>query len=538
MEAKFSGPGNPLEESGRVEKKIRFLADRIRKLYDNAILGALATLINGCILAFVLWGQSYTPKLAAWLVGVFLVFTLRVVITMAYRRAASSSLVAGKWKIRFLFSLFLSGLLWGAPAVFLFPSASIGHQVFIAFVTGGMVAGAVGAFTSIIWAFYIFSVPAFLPVIIRFFSIDSEIHIAMGLMSLLYFLIMAITAHRTHKDYMRLLTLHYENLDLVEELRQEVVQRKQAEHDLLLKNQQIETIVETRTAELKAAVEQLSGEVAARKDAARARERVEEQLKALNDDLERRVEARTRELQETQAQYMHAEKLSAIGKLSASIAHEFNNPLQGIMAILKSLKKTATLDEEDRELLELALSESERLKNLIRSLQDFNRPSAGRKMPMDVHSAINSLLLLCKSDFKKKRINVVLNFMERLPQIRAIPDQIKQVFLNLLTNAADACLPGGMIVITTCHEDRRIAVAIRDNGIGIDPEKKDLIFQPFYTTKPAVKGTGLGLSISYGIVQNHRGEIRVESEPGNGSTFTVLLPIKLEEFSEREEEEG
>ncbi|MBV5318071.1 MAG: PAS domain S-box protein [Desulfobulbaceae bacterium] len=257
------------------------------------------------------------------------------------------------------------------------------------------------------------------------------------------------------------------------------------------------------------------------------RKKQEEQLCAARDDLERRVEQRTRELQETQKQYLHAEKLSAIGKLSASIAHEFNNPLQGILSILKGLKKRAILEKEDRELLDAAIAESDRIKELIRSLQDFNRPTSGRIVPMDVHTALDSLLLLHKSDLKGRRISVVRDYAERLPQIFAVPDQIKQVFLNLLTNAADAChLPGGEITISTRQEDDRVAVTFKDTGIGIKPGELEQIFQPFYTTKSAVKGTGLGLSVSYGIVKNHRGEIRVESQPGAGSTFTVLLPIR------------
>lgn len=257
------------------------------------------------------------------------------------------------------------------------------------------------------------------------------------------------------------------------------------------------------------------------------RKQQEEQLKAAKEDLERRVEQRTLELQETQKKYLHAEKLSAIGKLSASIAHEFNNPLQGILSILKGLRKRAILEPEDRELLEAAISESDRIKALIRSLQEFNRPSSGRKMAMDVHKSLNAVLLLHKSDFRNKKISLVLKYTEPLPQIFAVPDQIKQVFLNLLTNAADACQgPNGTVTIRTWQENDRVAVAIEDTGIGIQPEEMAYIFQPFYTTKQAVKGTGLGLSVSYGIIKQHQGEIRVESQPGQGTTFIVVLPIK------------
>jgi PAS domain S-box-containing protein len=256
---------------------------------------------------------------------------------------------------------------------------------------------------------------------------------------------------------------------------------------------------------------------------------VQDQLKTMNSQLELKVEQRTAELQDSQKQYLHAEKLSAIGKLSASIAHEFNNPLQGILSILKGLKKRAILEEEDKELLNAAISESERIKNLIRDLQEFNRPSSGKKKMVDVHSALDSMLLLQKSDFNSKGISVVRHYAEGLPQILAVPDQIKQVFLNLLSNAMDACpRPGGVITISTRLEDESVAVAIKDNGRGINPEDMERIFQPFYTTKPEVKGTGLGLSVSYGIVQYHQGKIRIDSQPGEGATFTILLPIKTD----------
>jgi len=255
--------------------------------------------------------------------------------------------------------------------------------------------------------------------------------------------------------------------------------------------------------------------------------RIQLELEAMNEDLEQRVEQRTRELRETYKRYLHAEKLSAIGKLSASIAHEFNNPLQGILSVLKGLRKRAIMEEEDKALLEAAIGESDRIKELIRSLQEFNRPSSGRKIPMDMHKALDSMLLLHKNDFKGKRIKVEREYAPWLPQILAVPDQIKQVLLNLLANAADACQQsGGVITVSTRQDGDTVAVAIKDTGIGIKPEEMDLIFQPFYTTKPEVKGTGLGLSVSYGIVHNHGGEIQVTSQPGEGATFTVVLSVR------------
>jgi signal transduction histidine kinase len=185
------------------------------------------------------------------------------------------------------------------------------------------------------------------------------------------------------------------------------------------------------------------------------------------------------------------------------------------------------IDEEDRDLLAEALEESDRIKDLIRSLQDFNRPSDGRKKWVDLHKMLDSILLLNKSEFKGKGISVVLEYAEDLPRIEAIADQIKQVFLNILANAAEASQPGGStITIKTWRSDEnRVALAISDTGAGINPSDLDLIFQPFFTTKPEIKGTGLGLSVSYGIIKKHHGDIHVTSQPGQGATFTVLLPI-------------
>lgn len=252
------------------------------------------------------------------------------------------------------------------------------------------------------------------------------------------------------------------------------------------------------------------------------------ELEHANIELEKRVNQRTLELQSAQRQILHAEKLSAIGRLSASIAHEFNNPLQGIKAVLKGIaSRPKSLDREDEKLVTMAIQECIRMSGLIRDLQHFNRPTSGLFAWIDIHQAIESILLLQKSHFNKNKIVVTTVFDPSIPAVRVVPDQFKQVVVNLLTNAVDACEGGGTIEIRSkLHNEDHVLLSIEDSGIGILPDTMKHIFDPFFTTKPDVMGTGLGLSVCYGIVKKHMGEIQVSSQPGKGSTFTVMLPVK------------
>jgi signal transduction histidine kinase len=262
------------------------------------------------------------------------------------------------------------------------------------------------------------------------------------------------------------------------------------------------------------------------------------ELEKQNEELERRVAERTKTLQKIHSQLLHAEKLSAAGSLAASIAHELSNPLQGVMNVLHGVKKRATLTKDDAKLVEMAVTECHRMRDLIKNLQDFNRPTSGRQAPVDIHAAMDSVLLLSKTSLQDRGLTIKKKYAPRLPKIEAVADQIKQVFINLLHNAADACENGGTITIRTEARPGNIVVLIQDTGKGIRPENMARIFEPFFSTKPAVKGTGLGLSVSYGIVKAHGGEITVQSETGKGSVFSVILPLTAEKIDREKNPAG
>jgi len=229
-----------------------------------------------------------------------------------------------------------------------------------------------------------------------------------------------------------------------------------------------------------------------------------------------------RQLQE---QLLHAEKLSAVGKLSASIAHEINNPLFGIRNVLELLLDKGQLDNSNREFAELAVAECDRIKSLIKNLQDFNRPTSGIMTTVNLTTTIDNMLMLTKKEMRNKGIKISTDYESNMPPIQAVSDQIKQVLLNLLNNAMESCGPGSRVMISTRKISNQAIIKIADTGNGISAENLPHIFEPFFTTKAAVKGTGLGLSVSYGIIKRHQGDIKVESKPGQGTVFTIALPI-------------
>ncbi|CAI2718986.1 sensor histidine kinase [Nitrospina watsonii] len=250
------------------------------------------------------------------------------------------------------------------------------------------------------------------------------------------------------------------------------------------------------------------------------------QIQSQNQILEEKISERTATMMAYHEQLMHAEKLSAVGKLAASIAHEINNPLMGVRNILEQIRGANTLNEELQGLTDLAVRETTRVMDLATRLRQFYRPSTGKAVALDLHQVFDDMMALKVKNFKNKNIQVVKQYAENLPKVTGVEDQVKQVALNLLQNAEEAIHgPNGKIRVVTSVLESEVTVQVEDTGCGIASEDIPKIFEPFYTTKAEVKGTGLGLSVSYGIVQKHGGSIECASTPGSGTRFTLKLPI-------------
>lgn len=249
-----------------------------------------------------------------------------------------------------------------------------------------------------------------------------------------------------------------------------------------------------------------------------------EKLLSYQKNLEDLVEERTQELKNSQKQLLHSEKLSALGKITSSISHEFNNPLQGLRNVIDILSSSAPSEKEEK-LAELAKKECDRLAKMIVNLRGFSKPSSGKISSVDINQCMEEVLSLQNESLRIRGIQVNQQFSDQIPKVKGVQDQIKQVIINIIQNAADSISGKGRITLTTEKRNSHIVLKIQDTGSGISEDDKKHLFEPFFTTKETEKGSGLGLSISYGIIQKHGGKIEVESELGKGSTFSVNLPI-------------
>lgn len=252
---------------------------------------------------------------------------------------------------------------------------------------------------------------------------------------------------------------------------------------------------------------------------------------------EEALRAKNQELQTMSGQLWHAAKLATVGELAASIAHELNNPLATVSLRVDSLlSQTEEVDPKHRE-LSIVGEEVERMGNLVANLLQFSRRKESQVSTIDIRTEVAGTLELFHNHLRNRNIDVAMEFAPDAQMVQADRQQLRQVFLNVLTNAADAMPDGGMLTIRgvpcNINSDTALSIEFADTGVGIAEQDLPNVTEPFFTTKPEGKGTGLGLAICKRIVQEHRGKFDITSEVGNGTTVRIVLPLS----ASREESE-
>lgn len=228
-------------------------------------------------------------------------------------------------------------------------------------------------------------------------------------------------------------------------------------------------------------------------------------------------------VEDSQQALLRVEKMAAAGRLTASIAHEVNNPLQSVQNCLHLAGHDSVSPEKRREYIELAKKELDRLMKTMQRMLDFYRPGAVRVEQVDLLELLNHVLSLTSQQLGQKNLIVKTNLPETLPMVYAVSGQIQQIFFNLILNALDAMPEGGELTIRARAVENGVEMMFQDNGPGIPEDRRENIFEPFFSTKDG--GTGLGLTVSYNIVTAHGGTLDLISGPGSGACFRLFLPL-------------
>jgi two-component system NtrC family sensor kinase len=269
-------------------------------------------------------------------------------------------------------------------------------------------------------------------------------------------------------------------------------------------------------------------------DLARSFNRMTEEVGGVQAQIEEQVRRKTAELERVHKTLLRSEKMASIGKLAATVAHEINNPLFGILTyarlVLRELLKHEVPNRDDMaEQLQIIERESKRCGDLVKNLLTFSRQAPSNREPNDLNTVVHRAVLLVKHKLEMQNIELAENFAPALPPVQCDANQIQQVILILLVNASEAMPKGGRVEVTTEFDaaSEHGVVRIKDTGSGIPEDVLPRIFDPFFTTKEDQLRTGLGLAVAHSIVEQHAGEISVDSTPGVGTEFRVTVPAAV-----------
>ena len=468
----------PADDQERRERQV--CAEQVRMLFSGVPATFLASAFNACLLAFVQWGVIAAPVVSGWLAYILLVMAGRSCVAYLYARAPEADRIDGarRWELRFAVGTALTGLAWGAAGSLLYAVDSSLHQVFLAFVVGGMAAsGAAVLFPrlSVVVPYVVF---ALIPTSVPYFLSDDAMHRTMGAMVILYMLILLASAIRTNRTLHIALGLRYDNEGLIRSLRAEIDQRRQTEAAL----------------------------------------------------------------KQSEAQLLQSQKMEAVGKLTGGIAHEFNNILQVIKGYCYFLLPGLAQQEALRRDVEGIEQSADRAADLTKQLLAFSRRQVIMPRVLDLnaiiveqHRMLDRLIgesiklgVELAPDLPRVKadpaqigqvvLNLVNNARDAMPTGGRLAIATARLILSEGAPGEYRGIPRGVYAMVT----------VRDTGCGMPPEIVERIFEPFFTTKEVGKGTGLGLSTVYGLIAQIGGYIRVASRPGQGTCFTILLPAVVQ----------
>jgi signal transduction histidine kinase len=472
---------------------------QVRQLYKHLPIAIAGTSINSLILTFILWPATSHAALIVWLAVSLLVSFLRFLLYLHYLRSMNEPAPYGRLEMWFNITLGLSGMVWGAAGIFLFPPHSIPHQIFIAFVVGGMIAGAAGTYSVMLRSFLIFSLPALIPITLRLIAAGDQIHLAMGGMALLFGILMFSTAKRVNTALVSSLRLQFENRDLVLRLERRVGER---------------------TAEIVKANEELKQEIEMRKAAEKA-------SFELNENLECRIRERTAELERRSRE---------LQEFAFVAAHDLSEPLRKIKTLGSFLEvKSAELGKKERDYISRMTRSATRMQELLDALLRYSQiDTRGEEfIPTRLDEVVQEVTNDLEMEVRQVGADVEIG---SLPVVFGDPSQLRQLFQNLVANALKYRRSGVTphIKIYGGEDDGGCRVIVEDNGIGFDEKYLDKIFQPFQRLhgKNEYSGTGIGLAICKKILDRHGGTITAISTPGKGSAFVMTFSVRSQQLTD------
>jgi signal transduction histidine kinase/ActR/RegA family two-component response regulator len=511
-------------------------AEQIRLLYANAPFGFVATVLNVVLLALIQWQVMASPIILAWLASMLVLTTLRAVLVWRFQRNAPAPHAIGRWGMLFDLGTFGAGIGWGSAGVWLFPVASITHQVFLAFVLGGMIAGAVGLLSARMSAYLSFATPAALPVIVRLLAQGDGLSRTMGGMAALFTIVIVFTAWKLHCTIRTSLHLRFDNADLVAavttekervehlntELTAEITERRRAEDALQTAHEALAVRIQERTAELATTLEQLQAEM--------------------------------EERQQLAAQLRQSQHMEAIGRLAGGVAHDFNNILAAMIGYTELAMYDMPASSPVWSHLQEVLKAGQRAKALVHQILTFSRRTEREHTPVHLPLLVQESLSLLRASLPST-MEIRQHIAPEAGTVLADTTQLHQVVLNLCANAEYAMRQtGGILEVRlevvdidtalvaqypTLRPGPYVRLMVQDTGHGMPPDVVERIYEPFFTTKAVGEGTGIGLSVVHGIVVDHGGTITVESQVGYGTTFTIYLPrIECDMAGAAQEEEA